>query len=94
MAASSAAEQQLKIVADLAWNVRWQIALDMNGDGLVTISDMWLWLKWIFFAPGDLLLLLLMKYWTPIALFLEISPKDLSGFFSGLISSFVWFFDS
>jgi hypothetical protein len=57
--------QQLRIAAEFAWNIRWKIAWDMNGDGMVTISDVWLWLKWIFFAPGDLLLLLLMKYRTP-----------------------------
>lgn len=42
--ASSVAEQQLKIAADLAWNIRWRIAWDMNADGVVTISDVGLWL--------------------------------------------------
>jgi hypothetical protein len=63
----------------------------MNGDGMVTISDVWLWLKWIFFAPGDFLLLVLMKYGTSVALFLEITPANISGVLSGVISAFVWF---
>jgi hypothetical protein len=62
----------------------------MNDDGVVTISDAWLWLKWIFFAPGDLLLLLLMNYGTPVALFLEISPTSISGILSGFMSGIIW----
>ena|SRR5713101_7473981 len=92
MAASLLAEQQLKIADDLVWDIRWHIAWDMNGDGVVTISDAGLWLKWIFFAPGDLLLLLLMMYGTPAALFLEINPDSLSGFLSGLISASLWLY--
>jgi hypothetical protein len=72
MAANSIIE--LRNAADFAWHVRWNIVSDMNGDGTVTISDAWLWFKWLFFAPGDFLLLLLMKYGTAIALFLEINP--------------------
>ena len=82
MAANSITAQQLQNAADLAWHARWNIAWDMNGDGMVTISDALLWLKWTFFAPGDLLLLLLMSYGTPIALFLEINPSWLSGVLS------------
>jgi hypothetical protein len=86
----SVAEQQLRIAAGLAWNVRWSFAADMNGDGLVTISDAWLWLKWIFFAPGDLLLLLLMSHGTSVALFFEINPASLYGALSGMFSVFIW----
>jgi hypothetical protein len=42
--------QQLRIAADLVWDARWKFAWDMNGDGAVTFSDAWLWLKWVFFA--------------------------------------------
>src|SRR2546423_95062 len=90
MEASSLAEQQLKIAADFAWNIRWKIAWDMNGDGIVTISDGWLWLKWIFFGPGDFSLLLLMKYGTPVAVFLEIRPESMFGWLSGLTSAMAW----
>lgn len=91
MATESVTEQQLRAAADLAWDTRWQIAYDMNGDGLVTASDAWLWLKWVVFAPGDFLLLLLMKYGTPITLALQIHPgRTLYGFLSGLISAIIW----
>ena len=91
MAVNSITEQLIS-AADLAWSARWKIAWDMNGDGVVTISDAWLWLKWVFFAPGDFLLLLLMKHGTAIALFLEIYPGSLYGWLSGLISAAIWFF--
>jgi hypothetical protein len=83
--------QQLRIAADLAWDARWKFASDMNGDGAVTFSDASLWLKWVFFAPGDLLLLLLLKFGTVAAVFLQVSPTDLSGWISGLVSAAIWF---
>jgi len=32
-------------------NRQWSFTADMNLDGVVTISDSWLWFKWIFFYP-------------------------------------------
>ena len=83
-------EQQLRLAANAAWDERWRLAWDMNGDGAITISDAWLWLKWVFFAPGDLLLLILMKYAASVALFIEITPADLGGMASGTISALAW----
>lgn len=86
-------EQQLRLAADLAWNSRWQFAWDMNGDGLVTTADAWLWLKWILLAPGDFLLLQLMMHGAPVASFLQLRPgSSLAGFLSVLISAIVWLF--
>ena len=34
---------------------QWDFNADMNSDGAVTISDLWLWGKWLYFYPGDLL---------------------------------------
>jgi hypothetical protein len=62
----------------------------MNGDGAMTGADTWLWLKWVFFAPGDLLLLLLMKFGTDAAVFLQVNPSDLSGWITGLLSAAIW----
>jgi hypothetical protein len=90
MAVSTTAQQQLRTAADLAWDARWNFTWDMNNDGVVTISDAWLWLKWVFFAPGDLLLLLLMKFGTGAAVSLQINPTDLSGWISGLLSAAIW----
>jgi hypothetical protein len=93
MAIESLAEQELRAAADFAWNIRWQIAWDMNGDGAVTVSDAWIWLKWIFCAPGDFLLLLFMMYGTAVALLLQIRPgSSLCSFLSVLISVTVWLF--
>ena len=90
MAVGSFAMQQLRAAAEQAWDIRWRIASDMNGDGVVTIADVGLWVKWIFLAPGDLLVLLTLIYATPIALFLEISTNNISGFMSAALSLFTW----
>jgi len=93
MAMEQMTEQQLRIAADLAWNSRWQFAWDMNGDGLVTVADGWLWLKWIVLAPGDFLLLQLMMHAAPVASFLQLRPgNSLAAFLSALISAIVWLF--
>jgi hypothetical protein len=93
MAMESMTEQELRAAADFAWNTRWQIAWDMNGDGAVTGSDAWLWLKWIALAPGDFFLLLLGMYGTSVALLLQIRPgSNLYMLLSGIISTAVWLF--
>ena len=68
---------------------RWFIAPDMNCDGLVTISDVGLWLEWVFFLPGDGLIWFLMQL-EPIATFLEMTSESYGGWGSGLISGAVW----
>ena len=93
MAIESMTPEPLRAAADLAWNVRWQVALDMSGDGLVTASDAWLWLKLFVLAPGDALLLLLMKHGTSVAFVLQMHPQSsLYGFLSTLISAAIWLF--
>ena len=39
----------------------WTSRSDMNWDGIVTIPDVWLWFKWIYFLPGDGALWLIMQ---------------------------------
>ena len=93
MAVERMSEEQLRTAADIAWSTRWQFAWDMNGDGLVTSADAWLWLKWIILAPGDCVLLLLMMHGAPVASFLQLHPgSSLAGFLSALISAVVWLF--
>jgi hypothetical protein len=87
----TAAEQRLKQEASAAFSERWQFVADMNGDGAVTISDVGLWLKWVFFAPGDALLLAFMQGLPGAALFLELNPRSVSGLLSGIISAGVWY---
>ena len=74
-------EQALKLSADKAWERRWVFPEDPNGDGLTTITDVWAMIKWGFFAPGDWLLLVIMKPVTPLATFSELTPAMLSGLF-------------
>lgn len=63
---------------------------DMNYDGLVTISDIWLWIKWLFFLPGDSTIWLVTDRVYRLAIFLELSAADYGGWLSGFLSVFFW----
>lgn len=67
---------------------RLHIMLDMNLDGALTISDVLLWLKWLFWLPGDLAALALLG--TPVGDFFEVVPATLHGWGSALLSLCVW----
>lgn len=83
-------DEQLVQLANVLWDLRWNFRTDANGDGAITISDAWLWVKWVFFAPGDLALLLLMKEVPSLGNFLELSVSSLGGVGSFILSAFVW----
>ena len=68
---------------------RWFLAIDMNCDGVFTISDVFHWFEWVFFLPADGLLWALME-WQSVATFLEVTPAAYSGWFSGIVSAFIW----
>jgi hypothetical protein len=68
----------------------WSFFADMNGDGAVTISDVWLWFKWLYFYPGDGLLYAVMSGAPKIAYFFELSSVSYGGGFSGVVSFFAW----
>ena len=70
----------------------WKFAEDMNYDGSITISDYWLWLKWLFFYPGDLTLLVVIKVFPELSQFPGLGPDNYSGILSGLISVVAWIF--
>jgi hypothetical protein len=55
-----------------------------------TISDIGLVLGPLFFAPGDWLLWAMAVYAAPVARFLELSPADYGGLFSGFVSALAW----
>ncbi|MFM9847698.1 MAG: hypothetical protein ACKVP3_11125 [Hyphomicrobiaceae bacterium] len=78
-----------ELAADYA-SQRFRFATDMNGDGLFTISDVWLWLKWLFFAPGDGVLLFLMAFMPDISDFLEVDQGSMYGWLSGFLSAVLW----
>jgi len=68
----------------------WRFVADMNGDGAVTISDVWLWVKWLYFYPGDGVLHLLATNLPSVAKFFEVSTDSYGGYISGFISFFIW----
>lgn len=68
----------------------WEFAVDMNGDGLFTISDFWAWVSQVFWLPGDSVVWLFIHRWTDIGTFLEFSPDDYGGFLSLVISVWAW----
>jgi hypothetical protein len=74
----------------LLWNARWHFAADMNGDGIFTISDVWLMVKYVYFAPGDLVIFAHLSDRELPTLF-ELDASWLYGWTSGVISGLVWF---
>jgi len=62
----------------------------MNLDGSITISDVWLWIKWLYFYPGDGLVYFLFHKAPSIASFFEMTPSSYGGVFSGMVS-FIFF---
>ncbi len=78
-------------MAGYLWDARWEeIAVDMNGDGSATISDVGLWVVWAFFLPGDAILIGLMAWLPSVALFLEIGPSAVGSTFAAIISGLLW----
>jgi hypothetical protein len=70
----------------------WTLAEDMNFDGTVTYRDVLLWVKWLFFYPGDGFLYFIINKTPDVAGFFEITELSYSGFLSGLISLLFWLF--
>ena len=68
----------------------WFFEADMDQNGVITISDLWLWVQWLFFYPGDLLILGIMKF-GDIHTFFELSSSTFGNWFSGIISFIFWF---
>ena len=71
---------------------QWTFVSDMNYDGAITISDIWLWVKWLYFYPGDGFFYVLLHKMIDIANFLEITYSDYGGLLSGIISFYFWIF--
>ncbi|MBW6393263.1 hypothetical protein [Billgrantia antri] len=69
---------------------QWVFVADMNYSDSVTISDVWLWVKWLYFYPGDAIIYYIVNFFTGIANFFEISNGDYGGVLSGVISFFAW----
>ena len=70
---------------------QWTFVPDMNYSGSITISDVWLWFKWLYFYPGDGVVCFLLNIVPGFGQFLEITYDSYGGTLSGIISGFVWF---
>ncbi len=71
------------------WDYRlWSFSADMNGDGTVTISDVWLWCKWLYFMPGDLVVAMVGP--TAFGRFLELTTSSYGSAGSGFLSVILW----
>ena len=69
---------------------QWIFVADTNQRGAVTISDVWLWFKWLFFNPGDMFIQSFIKDYPRIAQFFEFTYDDYGGVLSGMVSVVAW----
>jgi hypothetical protein len=73
------------------WQYRqWRFLADMNADGMVTASDLPLWIKWWFFVPGDAFIAQFGT--TKFGQFLELTPASLGSPTSAALSALLWLF--
>ena len=71
----------------------WYFSADMNADGAVTIADVWLWLQWLFFYPGDFIVNLAIHFgFFEVVDKLELTTHIYGGLLSGVLSALFWFF--
>ena len=68
---------------------KWNFEPDMNGDGIVTIRDVWAWVGWLFFYPGDIAITGMLKV-EGFARFFELTPAYYGGALSFFISLVFW----
>ena len=87
MAARTEFEQRL---IEAAWDNRWYFSSDMNQDGLFTIADIGLMLKYVFFAPGDFLILAILRVSPEFSQFFEMSLASVDGWLSIIFTFFLW----
>ena len=67
---------------------QWNWVTDITGDGKVTISDVWGWMGWLYYWPGDFFIQYLIG--TELGVFFEFTYSDYGGTFSFIISGLVW----
>ena len=70
-------------------NRLWSFVSDMNFDGSITVSDVGLWIGWLFFYPGDWIISMIVG--TGFGNFFEFSYLDFGGLFSGFIGGAIYF---
>lgn len=68
---------------------RWDALMDMNRDGIFTVTDLFYWCFWLFYLPGDVVISVLMQLPGPTAFF-ELRGDSFGGFGSLIMSSIYW----
>jgi hypothetical protein len=70
----------------------WYFVADMNYSGSVTISDFYLWIKWLYFYPGDIFLKMVAGELPRLISFFEMSniSNSYGGILSGILSAIAW----
>ena len=68
----------------------WVPVVDMNLDGVFSISDVGLWFTWFYFLPGDFLVWFFIKAAPFIGTFFEMNIESYGGVFSGIFSLIIW----
>jgi hypothetical protein len=64
---------------------QWAFVADMNYSGATTISDVWLWIKWLYFLPGDFAIKMLVES-SHIGPFFEMTYDNYGGLLAGTLS--------
>jgi hypothetical protein len=69
---------------------QWTWTVDMNGDTIVTISDVQAWVEWAFYYPGDLAIHHFLLPDRRLAQFFELTPLSYQGRLSFVLSLGLW----
>ena len=70
---------------------RFHLVIDMNGDGVFSISDVWLMLKFLWLLPAKVVVSLALAY-PGLATFFEINCSTGESWGGGIFSLVAWFF--
>jgi hypothetical protein len=68
----------------------WKFISDMNGDSITTISDVWLWVKWLYCYPGDVVVFGILEGFPSVAGFFEMDQSSYGNWFSVITSIPLW----
>ena len=68
----------------------WHFQLDINGDGIFTVTDVFKSTGRLFFLPGDSLIYFTINEAPRVARFLELGRDSFHGILSGIISLIAW----
>jgi hypothetical protein len=68
---------------------RWNFLKDMNHDGVYSISDLWIQIKYVLFAPGDGVICLIAQD-QRLSTFLELGNHSYGNWFSVIVSLVSW----